>query len=203
MGPYILWAERETRSAFTASTSKGIRPSDCTASVWKRTPLSRVIRPISSSGWIVPTSLLACITETSTVSGRMAARTASGSTSPSRLTGTTVTSNPSRPSAAIESRTALCSMAVVTRWRPFPAWNRATPFTARLSDSVAPLVQTISRAVAPMSRATSSRASSTASAASHPNEWLFEAAFPDRSVKYGSIASRTRGSTGVVEWQSM
>ncbi len=68
---------------------------------------------------------------------------------------------------------------------------------------MAPLVQTTSRAVAPMSRATSSRASSTASSAFQPKEWLFDAAFPNRSVKYGSMASRTRGSTGVVEWQSM
>ena len=37
------------------------------------------------------------------------------------------------------------------------------------------------RAVAPMRRATSSRASSTASSAFQPKEWLFEAAFPNRS----------------------
>jgi hypothetical protein len=31
-----------------------------------------------------------------------------------------------------------------------------------------------------------------------PKTWLREAAFPKCSVKYGRIASKTRGSTGVV-----
>ncbi len=54
---------------------------------------------------------------------------------------------------------------------------------ARLSDSVAPLVQTISFAEAPISAATSARAASTASSARHPKAWLFEAAFPKSSRK--------------------
>ena len=37
-------------------------PIPCTASVWSRTPRSRVILPISSSGWTVPISLFASIT---------------------------------------------------------------------------------------------------------------------------------------------
>ena len=97
----------------------------------------------------------------------------------------------------------MCSVLQVTRCRPLVAWKCATPFNARLSDSVAPLVNTISRAVAPMSRATSARAASTASSARHPNAWLLEAALPKCSVKKGSIASSTRGSTGVVAWLSM
>ena len=40
----------------------------------------------------------------------------------------------------------------------------------------------------------------TAAAASKPNRWLLLAALPNRSFRYGSIASRTRGSTGVVAW---
>ena len=51
-----------------------------------------------------------------------------------------------------------------------------------------------------MSFATSSRAASTASSARQPNAWLLEAALPKSSLKYGSIASSTRGSTGVVAW---
>ena len=39
--------------------------------------------------------------------------------------------------------------------------------------------------------------------ASHPNEWLRLPGCPNRSVKYGIIASSTRGSTGVVELLSM
>jgi hypothetical protein len=54
-----------------------------------------------------------------------------------------------------------------------------------------------------MRRATCPRAFSTASSARQPKAWLLEAALPKSSVKYGSMASRTRGSTGVVEWQSM
>jgi len=69
---------------------------------------------------------------------------------------------------------------------------------ARLSLSVAPLVKMISFASAPMSRATCSRAFSTAASAFQPKacEWL--AALPKVSVNMGSIASTTRGSTGVV-----
>ena len=69
--------------------------------------------------------------------------------------------------------------------------------------SVAPEVQTISLPLAPISAATCSRAISTASSAAQPKEWLRLAALPNSSVKYGSIASSTRGSTGVVEWLSM
>jgi hypothetical protein len=65
-------------------------------------------------------------------------------------------------------------------------------------DSVAPLVKTISFALAPIRSATCLRAFSTASSASQPNGWLRLAALPKCSVKYGSIASTTRGSHGVV-----
>ena len=71
---------------------------------------------------------------------------------------------------------------------------------ARLFDSVAPLVNMISLPLAPMSAAACSRARSTAASASHPNLWLRLAALPNRSLKYGSIASSTLGSTGVVAW---
>ena len=43
---------------------------------------SVAMRPISSIGWIVPSSLFASITLMSAVSGRMASRTSSGSTMP-------------------------------------------------------------------------------------------------------------------------
>ena len=79
----------------------------------------------------------------------------------------------------------------------------ATPLIARLLLSVAPLVKIISLALAPMRVAICSRASSTAASASHPNGWLRLAALPNFSVKYGSIASTTRGSVRVVELLSM
>jgi hypothetical protein len=76
----------------------------------------------------------------------------------------------------------------------------STPLSAKLFDSVAPLVKTISRAVAPRSAATSRRACSTASCAFHPHWCIDEAGLPKHSVKYGSIRSITRRSTGVVAW---
>jgi hypothetical protein len=69
---------------------------------------------------------------------------------------------------------------------------------ARLFDSVAPLVNTISRGLAWISRATCPRAFYTASTACQPNSWLRLAALPYLSLKYGSIASSTLGSTRVV-----
>ena len=54
-----------------------------------------------------------------------------------------------------------------------------------------------------MSAPTCSRAVSTAFSAVQPKPWLRLAALPNISVKYGSIASSTRGSTGVVAWLSM
>ena len=65
-----------------ASTSKGIFPKPCTASVWKKTPLSRQMAPISAIRWIVPISLFASISVTRTVLSVRAARTRSGGTSP-------------------------------------------------------------------------------------------------------------------------
>jgi len=79
---------------------------------------------------------------------------------------------------------------------------KAGPLIARLLLSVAPLVKTISRGEQPMPSAISSRDWSTAALASCPKLWLVLPALPKRWVKYGSIASSTRGSTGVVAWLS-
>src|SRR5687768_6426916 len=71
-------------------------------------------------------------------------------------------------------------------------------------DSVPPDVKTSSLGSrAPISLASSPRARSTAPSASHPKGWLRLAGCPNFSVKYGSMASSTRGSTGVVDWLSM
>ena len=64
---------------------------------------------------------------------------------------------------------ARCSVRAVTMWLPRSRAASATPFTARLFDSVAPLVKTRSSAGAPTSAATSARASATASRAIQPN----------------------------------
>src|SRR6266496_182974 len=95
-------------------------------------------------------------------------------------------------------------MTVVTIWLPFSRYISAAPFRARLIDSVPPEVKTISfGSRAPSKRARSVRARSTAASASHPKGWLRLAGCPNFSVKYGSIASTTRGSHGVVDCASM
>jgi hypothetical protein len=57
---------------------------------------------------------------------------------------------------------------LVTMWRRLLPFASATPLIARLSDSVAPDVQTISRGSQFSSFATCVRASSTASSANQP-----------------------------------
>src|ERR1700716_1844284 len=99
---------------------------------------------------------------------------------------------------------ARCSMTVVTMWLPFSLYISAAPLRARLIDSVPPEVKTSSfGSRAPISVAILPRAASTAPSASHPNGWLRLAGCPNFSVKYGSIASTTRGSHGVVDCASM
>src|SRR3989441_7316954 len=95
-------------------------------------------------------------------------------------------------------------MTVVTMWFPFSRYISATPLRARLIDSVPPDVKTISfGSRAPISAASWLRAVSTAASASHPKGWFRLAGWPYFWVKYGSIASTTRGSAGVVDCASM
>ena len=68
-------------------TSTGKAPIACTASVWKGTPWSRAIRLIAATGWTVPISLFAAITETRMVLSVIASSTAPGSTRPNSSTG--------------------------------------------------------------------------------------------------------------------
>src|SRR5256712_6739724 len=99
---------------------------------------------------------------------------------------------------------ARCSMTVVTMWLPFSLYISATPLRARLLAPVPPEVKTCSfGSRAPISVAILARGASTAPSASHPNGWLRLAGCPNFSVKYGSIASTTRGSHGVVDCASM
>ncbi len=72
---------------------------------------------------------------------------------------------------------------------------------ARLLASVAPDVKRISWGWAPKKRATAARASSSAAVASSPTA-CSEAALPNvpPAPKYGSMASTTRGSTGLEDW---
>ena len=86
LGPLSLWALALSMSMCISSTSMGICPKACTASVWNRMPCFLAICPISLIGCMVPISLLANMTLISTVSGRMASFRASGSRIPSLST---------------------------------------------------------------------------------------------------------------------
>ena len=197
-GPYILCADRLMRSMAMACTSKGSLPALWAASTWKRTPAARQIWPMAATSLTTPISLFTCIRETSRVSSRSASATCSGRMMPSAGGTSQVTSKPWASKWAQVSSTALCSMALVMMWRrDAPS---ARPLMARLSDSVAPEVQTISRGSALSNRATSARAASTASSACQPKVWLREAGLPKlpSASRQAFILAATWGSTGVV-----
>ena len=198
LGPYILCAEIDIRSTCCASTSSGILPGHCVASVWNSVPFCLHSAPISAIGCSVPTSLLAAISDTRIVRSVIAAASWAMSTWPLPSTGSHVTSKPCASRFFIGSSTALCSVTAVIRWLPFSRYIWATPLIARLLASVEPLVQRISLGCAPISCATWLRASSTAASAVQPNAWLRLAALPKASVKNGSMRCTTRGSHGVV-----
>ena len=168
--------------ACQAWTSIGILPAAWTASTWKATPREAQTWPISATGCATPVSLFAAMTETSAVSGRIAAATDSAETTPRASGATRVTVYPSRSSASAAWRTASCSIALTMMWRPLKGSALAPPMTPMLSDSVPPLVKTISPGVAFRSAATWARASSTAPFASWPNACTLEA-FPKCSPK--------------------
>ena len=132
------------------STSSGMRPKACAASVWNRMPRARVRRPIAASGCSTPISLLAAITLTRIVFGPRAASSAARSIRPSAPTGSTVTRQPRASRWRHVSSTARCSVATVTMWSPRSLALAATPLMARLSASVAPLVKTMSLCDAPI-----------------------------------------------------
>ena len=92
LGAWNLWPEMDSISMFIFSTSMGMWPAACTASVWKGMPFSRHRAPISVMGCTVPISLLANMMVTRQVSSRMAAATSSSRTTPSSCTSSRVTS---------------------------------------------------------------------------------------------------------------
>mmetsp|Transcript_161373 Transcript_161373/g.391873 ORF Transcript_161373/g.391873 Transcript_161373/m.391873 type:complete len:232 (+) Transcript_161373:321-1016(+) len=115
-GPYSLCAETDSRSMFIALTSMGSLPTICAASQWKKTLLARHSAPISAMGCTTPISLLTPMTETSAVSGVMAASSSSMSTRPLLCTPRYVTLKPCCSSTRHESSTHLCSVCVVITW---------------------------------------------------------------------------------------
>ena len=149
---------------------------------------------------MVPTSLFAYITLIKIVCGVIARAMSSGLTPPCRLTGTRVTAQPnSRSSCAAVLRIAWCSMGVMMRCGCAPCARvaSATPRKARLSLSDPPEVKTISFGRAFKIPATVRRDCSSVASAACPYRCKLDA-LPNCSVKYGNMASTTRGSTGVV-----
>ena len=194
------------RSAPVACGSHGRYWNACTASVWKSgnalTPRAvRTRSAISRTGWTVPISLFACITETRTVPGPSAALSARMSSTPSRVTGTERTATPSRSRSRQVSSTDSCSIEETTssgvRSGKSSRNRFTTPRSTTLFASVAEPVKMTSRKSAPSAVAIRSRAASSAAIASCPNECT-EPAFPNRVPKYGRIARATAWSTGVV-----
>ena len=160
---------------WSRTTSMGRCPAAWTASVWKRTPFSRQTAPIWAMGSTVPTSLLAYITVTRQVSGRMAAATSSAVMRPSPWTSSRMTSKPSCSRASRVWRTAWCSKAVETMcFFPFLAPSQAAVRMAWLSASLPPEVKVISLGSQPRPRAMTARADSRASLAACPALWRLE-----------------------------
>ena len=197
-GPWNLCADIDKRSMFICFTSIGNIPAACTASQWNSTPSERHMLPISATGWIVPSSLFASITDTSAVSGRIAAATSSARTRPLLSALTYVTSKPSRSRALALFKTAWCSILSVTIcFFPLPASRCAVPFIAQLSLSVPPEVKYISAGSAFMPFAKTPRAFSTALCALRPSLYRVEALPYSLSIK-GFIASNAASDKRVV-----
>ena len=202
MGPPNLWAATLIADRPLAAKSTGIWPTAWIASLCIGTSNSAATAANSAIGMMVPTSLLAHITETSATSSWScrAARSAAGATEPSASTGSHVTSAPScSTSHSTASRTAWCSTAVVTiRLRRGSASRRAQkmPLTARLSLSVPPAVKMTSDGRAPSSSASVSRDSSIRRRAARPVP-CSEDALPT-VASTAVIASMAAGCIGVV-----
>ena len=144
LGPPNLCPLALSMSTPSSFTSSGIWPKACTASVWNRIPLPSSIFPISAMGCMEPISLFAVITETRTVSGRMAFSSSSSFTIPSESTFTLVTSNPLFSRYFAVSRMAWCSIVVIMMCFPLFSLISAPEIRAQLSDSVPPEVKNIS-----------------------------------------------------------
>ena len=75
MGPWNLWADRESISTPHSAVSMGTAPMACTASVCIRMPRARAISAISLMGISVPISLLAAMMVIRMVLSRIASST--------------------------------------------------------------------------------------------------------------------------------
>ena len=195
-GPWNLWPPRVRKSTPRAPTSTGTLPTACTASHSTGTPRRRHSAATSATGCRVPTSLLASIRPASRVSASTAARKSVAATTPCASGATRTTSIPAASSSSAAARTDGCSKAEITT-RPRKPARRPAPSRTALLASVPEAVNTTSGGTAPSKAATCARAASTASRAACPKR-CSDDGLPCRSPSHGSMASRTRGSSGVV-----
>src|SRR5262245_9300218 len=146
----------------------------------------------------MPVSLLTSTTDTTAVPSSTASASRSRSTVPAGVAGTRAVRKPSCSSRLTAPSTALCSMPVVTTPLASPRSRaaHAAPFTARLSPSLPPPVNTISCGRAPHTLATTSRASSRAVFERRDAAWPPEG-FAKDSARNGCIAAIASGRTGV------
>ena len=148
-------------------------------------------------GRIVPTSLFAAMTLTTTVRSVIAAPVL-GIDPAVSVDGhdDDLEPVPLEVPRGMQDRVVLDGRRSTIRWpRAFPA--HAAPLSARLIDSVPPEVSTISRGVAPSAAAIRSCASSRAARPARPAACA-EDGLPQASRKIGSIASTTSGRSGAV-----
>ena len=159
LGPPNLWALTDTRSApARLARRRRATANACTASVCStaRGARSRTTAATSARGWIVPTSLLASITDTTRdVESSSASASASRSTTPRAVD---ADDPPAEVLDGVQHGVVLDGGAHRDRRRR----GAPTPKTARLSASVPPPVNTTSPGRQPRHSATTSRASSTA-----------------------------------------
>ena len=188
LGPPNLCPLALSRSTPSSFTSSGMCPKACTASVWNRIPLPASILPISAMGWMDPISLFAVITDTRTVSGRIAFSSSSSLTIPSSSTPTLVTSKPLLSRYLAVSSIAWCSIVDTMMCLPLFSLISAPETRAQLSDSVPPEVKNISEGSAFRQAAICALAFLTAALGLLDMAWMLEG-FAYSSMKYGIIAS--------------
>ena len=202
-GPQILWPLTLIRSTRGCRSAASAFPNPCAASTCRKASDPESRSAIPAIGCWTPVSLLTCITETSSVSGRTAAATRSASTRPPGSGSTRVSSKPRAASTRNGSSTAWCSIVVPTRCvRPSARPKASRPSSARLFDSVAPLVKITSLRRTPATRATCARARSTACRATRPWTCVRLPALPKSVSLKRRNSACTRGSMGQVAAQS-
>ena len=170
----------------------------------KKTFFSRVILPISSIGWTVPTSLLMSMMLTRIVLSVIAARMASGSTRAFFI------------DVEVGHLEALALEALAAVEHGLVLGLASDDVVALLFVEVGHTLEsevvTLGRAGGEDDLLAAPGADELRDGAARffdllldaPTKWMVAlAALPKCSVKYGSMASTTRGSTGVVAWLSM